>query len=356
MFNFKNAVLLVDGIKDIYNAKTASALTRYRANDILCYIETSSVDPNIILSSKNIPVFKTFKELAKLTEKKLDVLILCLMLPDGKFPKNWEESINFALESGIDIINPFHFSLADFSFKDSFGGLSLGSKESLTIFKNSKSKIYNLRIPETENKLFSFKILEQKAKRIATVGTDCNVGKMLTTIELNKEAIKQNFKSTWVATGQIGILLKGSGVPVDRVISDFLPGVVEDLILKETKDEDYIFVEGQGSLFQPLYAAVTLGLLHGSAPNAMILCHAATRKKLRYTDIDFPDFKEVINYYEYTASMVTSSKVVGLSLNTHGIDAQETDRLIKYYEDYLQMPVTDPVKFGVKNLLDAVVN
>lgn len=352
MFNFKNAALLIEGIKDIYNAKTASALAIYRLQDILCYVQTSGLDPNSILSTKNIPVVKNLTELPNLTNKKVDMLILCLMLPDGKIPISWELTINYALEHGIDIINPFHFNLADFSFKEKFGGLNNKSTESLTIFNNSSSKIFNLRIPESENKLFSFKILDHKPKRIATVGTDCNVGKMLSTIELNKYALSQNYKSTWVATGQIGIMLKGNGVCVDRIISDFLPGVVEDLILKESQDLDYIFIEGQGSLFQPLYAPVTLGLLHGSAPNSMILCHSATRTKLRYTNIEFRDFKEIIDYYEYTASLVLKSKVIGLSLNTHGMKLEESKDLIKYYEDYLQMPVTDPVKFGVKNLFD----
>jgi len=355
MVNFKKAALLVHGVKDIYNAKTANSIVKYSLENILCYINFTEIDPNLIFNTK-LPLIKNLSddELNKLGSKP-DVLILCLVLPDGVLPKTWFTTINYALENNIDIINPFHFNLSDYKeLYNKFGGLSSNNTAEITIFKKSKSKIFNLRISKVEHKLLTLKILEHKPKRVLAVGTDCNIGKMITTIECNKEALKRSYKSTWLATGQIGIILKGSGVCVDRIVSDFLPGVVEDLILKEDQNLDYIFIEGQGSLFQPIYACVTLGLLHGSAPDYMILCHAADRKKLRYTNIDIPDLKKVISYYEETASIVKPAKILAMSLNTHSLDLQSSLDLIKHYEAYLNMPVTDPIKFGATKLLDAI--
>lgn len=355
MFRFKNAALLVDGIKDIYNAKTASSLSIYRNKDIQCYIQSKSIDPNKVLNT-NKPVIKELNcTSVKKLNKKPDVLILCLMLPKGTLPKSWFNSIVYALENNINIINPFHFSIADFSeinnrFKVQFDS----SNKQITTFKNSKSNVYNLRINKVTNKLFSFNILKHKPKRVLTVGTDCNVGKMLTTITLNNFAKKRKYKSEFVATGQIGILLKGRGLCVDRVISDFLPGEVENLILKQRENNDYLFIEGQGSLMQAIYAPVTLGLLHGSAPHALILCHSTSRKKFRYSDIKIPDLKEIISYYEETTKFVLKSKVLALSLNTHGLEIQEAKKQIKKYEDNLSIPVNDPYRFGVENIFNAI--
>jgi len=357
MINFKKAALLVHGVKDIYNAKTANSIIKYRLDDVLCYVNCTNTNPNNIFNT-NIKVISNLdnSELYKLNSKP-DVLILCLVLPEGKLPDAWLASINYALENNIDIINPFHFNLNDYEeISSRFGGLNDLASPEITIFNKTKSKIYNLRISKVEHKLLSLKILEHKPERILTVGTDCNIGKMITTIECNKEMQKKSYKSTWVATGQIGIMLNGNGVCVDRIVSDFLPGVVEDLILKEDNDLDYIFIEGQGSLFQPIYSCVTLGLMHGSAPNYMILCHAADRKKLRYTNIDIPDLKKIIAYYEETASIIINSKIIALSLNTHSLDLKTSIDLITYYENYLNIPVSDPIKFGTQKFINAIIN
>jgi uncharacterized NAD-dependent epimerase/dehydratase family protein len=128
---------------------------------------------------------------------------------------------------------------------------------------------------------------------------------------------------------------------------------VERIILKEQK-RDILFVEGQGSIFQPIYSAVTLGLLHGTAPDAMILCHMPTRKKLRYTQIDIPDLKTAIRVHEELAGMINKSKVIGISLNCHDLTDEQAKKTIADVEKLTGLPATDPVKFGVDKLFDAV--
>lgn len=353
MKDFKHAALMVEGAKDIFQAKTASALLRYRAKDCSYLIDSYHTQerPNIFITP-DLKVVKSISD-AKATA---DVLILCMVLPEGKLPQRWIEEISSALKNGIDIINPLHIDFGKVpEIASALGGISINSTEYKTTFNNSKAVIYNIRVVPQDLELFSLRVLNTKAKRVLTVGSDCNIGKMLTTIELDKLAKAKGLDSSFIATGQIGILLKGSGIAVDRVICDFLPGAVERLILAE-KDRDILFVEGQGSIFQPIYSGVTLGLIHGTAPDAMVFCHVPSRKKLRYTDIDILDYKTMIRMHEEISSIVNKTKVVGISLNCFDLtDAQAKDE-IKRAEDVTGLPATDPVKFGSQKLIDAVTS
>jgi uncharacterized NAD-dependent epimerase/dehydratase family protein len=343
--------LLVEGAKDIFQAKTASLLLRYRTDDIALLVDSThtSTSPNIFTSS-GVPVVKSIKDHAK----KVDALVICLVLPKGKIPKSWLNEITIAIKNGVDVINPLHINLGTLpAVVKALGGVNPSSTEAVTLFKKGKGTVYNIRAVPDDLELFSLKVLDTKAKRVLTVGTDCNIGKMLTTLELNKAALKHGLDSSFIATGQIGIMVKGDGIAVDRVISDFLPGAVERLILKEQR-RDILFVEGQGSIFQPIYSAVTLGLLHGTAPDAMILCHMPTRKKLRYTDIDIPDLKTAIRVHEELAGMINKSKVIGISLNCHDLTDEQAKKAIADVEKLTGLPATDPVKFGVDKLFDAI--
>lgn len=352
MKNFKHAALLVEGATDIFQAKTASALLRYRPNDVSFLIDGThnSQKLNIFSSAPNTKVVKSVNEV----KTEADVLIICMVLPEGTIPSRWIEEINSALKNNIDIINPLHIDFGTIpEISSALGGVSINSTEYKTGFNNSKAVIYNIRVVPNDLELFSLKVLSTKAKRVLTVGSDCNIGKMLTTLELDKLAKKRGLDSGFIATGQIGILIKGSGIAIDRVICDFLPGAVERLILAE-KDRDILFVEGQGSIFQPIYSGVTLGLIHGTAPDAMVLCHVPSRKKLRYTDIDILDYKTMIRMHEEISSIVNKTKVVGISLNCFDLtDAQAMDA-IKKAEDETGLPATDPVKFGSEKTIKAV--
>ncbi len=351
MKKFKRLALLVEGAKDIFHAKTASLLLRYRPDDVALLIDSTHTgkSPNIF-SESGVTVVNSIKD----NVKKIDALVICLVLPEGKIPKNWLSEVTLAVKNGIDVLNPLHINFGTLEpVVKALGGVDPSSTEAVTIFKGGQGVVYNIRAVPNDLELFSLKVLDTKAKRVLTVGTDCNIGKMLTTLELNKAALKHGLDSSFIATGQIGIMVKGDGIAIDRVISDFLPGAVERLILKE-KARDILFVEGQGSVFQPIYSAVTLGLIHGTAPDAMILCHMPTRKKLRYTNIDIPDLKKAIRVHEELAGMINKSKVIGISLNCFDMTDAEAKKAITEVEALTGLPATDPVKFGVDKLFNAV--
>ena len=189
-----------------------------------------------------------------------------------------------------------------------------------------------------------------------TVGTDCNAGKMTTCAEIANGLRRRGVDATWAATGQTGIFLRGKGIAVDRVISDFVAGAAERLILEATDGADVVIVEGQGSLQHPAYSGVTLGLLHGSLPHAMVLCHKPSRSTIRnYPEVPLPPLRKVVEIYEAAAAWVRRARVVAVSLATYDLSEREARAAVARARRDTGLPATDPVRFGVEPILDAVL-
>lgn len=355
MKEFKKAALLIEGVKDIFQAKMAVSLLRYRLDAVHCLIDSTKPGSNaeqIFQIGGDISV----KDSIASCLKDIDTLILCMVLPEGRVPETWIKQITMALGNGINVINGLH---VDFGTVDEIakklGGVSASSTERETMFNKSTASIFNVRIPPDDIDLFKYEVLKTKGKRILTVGSDCNIGKMVTSLEMTKAAKARGINAGFIATGQIGILIKGTGIAVDRVISDFLPGAVERLI-KEEGDRELYFIEGQGSIIQPMYSGVSLGLLHGASPDAMIICHVPSREKIRYSNIKFPDLGFIIRMHEEMAQIVVpSSRVAGVALNCFDMDMEKARATVAAYEDKLGLPVTDVIKFGAEKLIDSIL-
>jgi uncharacterized NAD-dependent epimerase/dehydratase family protein len=178
---------------------------------------------------------------------------------------------------------------------------------------------------------------------------------MSVALELDLLARQRSLSSTFIATGQTGIMIANNGIAVDRVISDFVNGAIEDHVVPAADKYDYVVVEGQGSLFHPGYSCVTMGLLHGSAPEKMILCHQPSRTEIRRYTHPIPPLKTVLKGYEEASSWLRPGKVVGVALNTYDLDEQAAKDAVKKVEDELGIPATDAIRYGVANLLDAIV-
>ena len=191
-------------------------------------------------------------------------------------------------------------------------------------------------------------------KRVLCVGTDCNTGKMVAAFELAEALRRRGRDARFIATGQTGIMLSGYGIAIDRVISDFVPGAVE-LMLRENQDAEVALIEGQGSLIEPAYSGVTLGLIHGSAPDAMILVHHATRTTLiHHHAVPIPPLAELIELHERVTRPLYPSKVVGIALNTVGLDDNGARAAIERVEADVGLPATDCVRFGPDRLADVI--
>ena len=192
------------------------------------------------------------------------------------------------------------------------------------------------------------------------VGSDCNVGKMTAMLEVRNALVRAGHKARFVATGQTGIFIEGWGTAVDAVVADFIAGAAEELVLKAAQDSDIVLVEGQGSLLHPGYSGVTLGLLHGSMPRGLILCHQSSRDYIgdyhgRTPWVKIPPLSELVELYEAAARPVLPTKVIGICLNTYDMDEKAARAAIARAEKETGLPATDPVRFDSGPLVDAIV-
>src|SRR5579859_6993964 len=182
---------------------------------------------------------------------------------------------------------------------------------------------------------------------------------MSAALELDQEARRQGLNSAFAATGQTGIMISGNGIPADRLISDFIAGLTEEMVLHFTNQYDWVFVEGQGALNHPGYSPVTLGLIHGSMPDAMIFSHIVGTTAIEgYSYCPFPPFKRMLQINEDTISWVRPDrpcKVVGIALQTFHLSEQEARDAIKQVEDETGLPATDVLRFGAGVLMDALI-
>jgi uncharacterized NAD-dependent epimerase/dehydratase family protein len=212
-----------------------------------------------------------------------------------------------------------------------------------------------VRDPPNDIPLFSGKSLHVPKRIVLTVGSDCAVGKMTVSLELARAAHAAGYSSQFIATGQTGILIAGSGIAVDRVISDFVAGAAERLVCETHPASDVLLVEGQGSLWHPAFSAVTLGLLHGSAPHVLVLCHQAGRRAIEeppYTAL--PRLGEMVPVYESTASTVRPARVACVAVNCAGLSADERTEAIEAAERDTGLPAGDVMAGDAPRLWEAV--
>jgi uncharacterized NAD-dependent epimerase/dehydratase family protein len=197
----------------------------------------------------------------------------------------------------------------------------------------------------------------RSGQRLLTVGTDCSVGKMYTTLALERCMRKRGIRADFRATGQTGILIAGSGIPVDAVIADFVSGAAE-LISPEREDGGWDLIEGQGSLFHPSYAGVSLGLLHGSQPDALVLCHEPTRQHMRgLPGCPLPDLARCLEANLIAARLTNPDvKAIGVALNTSNISDQEARTVCREVSERLGLPCEDPVTMGVESIVDNLLS
>lgn len=337
----RRIVILTEGRLDVFGAKTAVSIIRYRKEDVVAILDKDNAgkDPGSIIGvGKGIPIVSNIKETLRLEPT---ALLIGIAPPGGMLPAEWRKHITDALESNLNIISGLHCHLSD-------------DLEFRKLAHEHKREIWDVRKTPDNIPIGTGKAKETNTLRILTVGSDCNIGKMVSSLEITNAAKKRGFNACFVATGQTGIMIEGSGIAVDHVVSDFISGAAEKLVLERAQYQ-LLCIEGQGTVIHPAYSGVTLGLLHGSAPQGLILCHQPTRKTLRHFS-DFPilPLPYLIELYEKLAQPVHSCKVLGISLNC--IDMSDRDALqeILKIERELNLPATDPIKFGVDKFIDVI--
>jgi uncharacterized NAD-dependent epimerase/dehydratase family protein len=326
---------------DPFNAKTAVGVLRYSPDPIVGLVDPDRAGKtagDVYNVRPDVPIFASVADLPASTGR----LLVGIASRGGDLPPEMRVEVVAAIERGIDVYNGLHTFITH-------------DEELVALAKSKGVKLVDLReVPEHPPVGLGLPHREGSTV-ILTVGSDCNVGKMSTALELDLLARQRGLKSTFVATGQTGIMIANSGVAVDRVISDFVNGAIEEIVVPAAEQYDWVWVEGQGSLFHPGYSCVTMGLMHGTAPEKMILCHQPTRTEIRRYTTPIPPLKTILKGYEEAASWLAPSKVVGVALNTYDLDEAAARDAVKKVEDDLGIPATDAIRYGVANLLDAVV-
>ncbi len=256
----------------------------------------------------------------------------------GVLGEGWEDLLLHALELGMDLASGLHHRLTDIpALRETAAGLG--------------RQIHDVRHPTREFAVGNG--IKRPGKRLLTVGTDCSIGKMFTALALEKEMRARGTKADFRATGQTGIFIAGDGVSIDAVVSDFVSGAVEWLCPANDPDH-WDLIEGQGSLFHASYAGVTLSLIHGAQPDALVMCHEPTRKHMRgLPNYKLPDLKLCIERNVEAAQLTNPAvRCIGISVNTSGLDPAAARDYLRRTEDELGLPCVDPMRTGVGAIVD----
>ncbi len=262
----------------------------------------------------------------------------------GRFPPEWKRLLREAVEGGLDVENGLHERL---SAVPELAELAAGRGVEL---RDLREPPPGLDVPTGEN-------LRVPAQIVLTVGSDCAIGKMTVSLELDRAARARGLASQFVPTGQTGIAIAGWGIAVDAVVSDFLAGAAEQLVVEGAqRGGRLLWVEGQGSIAHPAYSGVTLGLIHGSAPHAFVLCHRAGSTEVEgYPGHPLPPLAELVELHRQISLPLRPASVVAVALNTRGLDDDLARRAVAEAAAETGLPADDPVRFGPERLLDAVL-
>lgn len=334
--------VLVEGSLGVLDAKTAVALLRYAPESVAALLDgghAGSTAGEALGFGGDVPIVATLDEAIAAGA---DALLVGIAPVGGRLPGAWRDVLLAALDGGLDVWAGLHSLLAD--------------DPALVARARARGRrLVDLRAVPADLPVAAGRVRAVPAHVVLTVGSDCNVGKMTAAWELHRGLLARGIASAFVATGQTGILLAGRGLAVDRVVADFVAGAAEALVLEAALDHDVVVVEGQGSLVHPGYAGVTLGLLHGALPHSMILCHQATRTRIRHGDVAIPPLADLARRYEDALAPIRPGRVVALSLNTFDLDASEAAFALDGAARATGLPAADPVRDGPAALVAAVL-
>lgn len=342
----RRLALLTDSKLEMFRHKTAMGLLRYCPEDVLCVIDPANAGKDLgelTGVGHGIPVVGTVEEALPYDP---EYLVIGVATPGGYLPAEIRQEVYEAIRNRVGVLSGLH------------EGLHTDPNIASLACRHAVDLIDLRQVPEEELHIATGKARNMRAARVLTVGTDCNLGKMTTSIHLEMALRHRYVRARFVATGQNGILIKGRGICIDRVISDFTAGAVERLLLREEQNMDLLVIEGQGSILSPPFSGVSTSLLHGSCPDAMVLCHRHDRRFHRNSDVPIPPLPEYIEHYERLLAPLHPGKVCAVSLNTYGLSDEDAAAACQQVTEDTGLPCADVVREGdegVDRLVDGVL-
>jgi len=327
----KPYLLFLGDVRDQLAAKTAAGVVDWRPEWCVGQLRLPGCQADCGLPDLTIAEAKT---------SGARTMVVGAVNAGGVLPDHWIASIVEALNAGLDVATGLHVRLASIP----------------AIAATAKANGRTLHDVRFSNLTFATgKGTKRPGLRLLTVGTDCSVGKKYTALALEREMLKRGLSADFRATGQTGVLISGRGVAIDAVIADFISGAAE-WVSPANEPDHWDVVEGQGSLFHPSFAGVTLGLLHGAQPDAFVVCHEPTRKTMRGVAHPLPTIAQVIERTIIEGSLTNPAiRCVGIAINTQNLDDQTAQALLRETGKNHDLPSVDPVRYGVGAIVDRIV-
>jgi uncharacterized NAD-dependent epimerase/dehydratase family protein len=327
-------------------AKTAVGVLRYRREEVVAVIDSTRAGKTAQACAGTGGVVAVVADMTAAAAAGADTLLIGIAPQGGELPVEWRPALREALERGWDVVSGLHVFLGD-------------DPELAQLARATGAHLFDLRRPPLERRIASNRAAAVDALVVLTVGTDCNVGKMTTALEITAELDSRGLKSGFVATGQTGMMIADHGVAVDALPADFVAGAVEALVIEAARDARVVVVEGQGALHHPSYSGVSLALLHGACPRALVLCHWAARARSHIAgeavnEYSLPSLVAARNACEEAARWVHPARVIAVSLNTSDLEEDAARAECRAAERELGVPASDPVRFGAGPIADAI--
>jgi uncharacterized NAD-dependent epimerase/dehydratase family protein len=332
-------LVLAEGFShDPHHGKTLRGVLRYRREAVDAILDTRRAGE----TDDGVPIVGSVDEALGLG---VDTALVGVATQGGRFPGDWQELLRSCVDAGLHLENGLHVRLRDVpGLAEAAAGRGV--------------ELRDLREPPADLSTATGQNLEVPGTIVLTVGSDCAIGKMTATCELDLEARARGLRSVFVPTGQTGIAIAGWGIAVDAVVADFIAGAAERLVVEGSERGDLLWVEGQGAILHPIYSGVTVGLIHGSAPHLYVLCHEVGRTVVDgdATETPLSSLPELVDLHERMSLRRRPAKVVCVALNSSNVDEDEARAAIAAAEEETGLPADDPVRFGAAKLLDAVLN
>ncbi len=334
----KRYLILAEGRShDPHYGKTARGVLRYRGDAVVALLDSEHAGE----SYEGKPVVARVEDALRYEPTHA---IVGVATQGGRFPPAWRSLLKDAIAAGLHVENGLHEFISE-------------DPELRALAAEAGVELIDLRKPPPGLNVPTGENMNVPATIVLTVGSDCAIGKMTVSLELDLEARRRGLASQFVPTGQTGMAIAGWGMSVDAVVSDFLAGAAEQLVVDgHRRGGELLFVEGQGSLVHPAYSGVTLGLVHGSAPHLFVLCHLVGATETEgYPGHPLPPLPELIELHERIALPARPAGVAAIALNTRGLSDDEARSAAAAAEEETGLLCDDPVRFGPARLLDAVL-